>query len=559
MRKLLILACTGLILVVSCKKDEDPPAGSNNNQANINNLSSLKAKLLEKDQDDVLINSISTNSSQKTVIEYEDAFKINAASGLVDSAMINGGTWVANFTFSDNTTMAYQALGDSLGIPDSALVLNPTGVSPLTARASFSSPVNGMIEVTVKSKATGLEDYINQIDQYGTQHEVPVFGLYEDFLNEVVFTLKSKTGVVRRSQSFMAQTINRADSSFSANVKINNLPNTGGEFLFFSTHKLAIDLSGNIRWFITDPTIGQIIRKLPNGNILAFSNPPVYRPYHVEKVLEINPFGEKLAEIDIPELLHHEAREMPNGNFLVATNSVYPVDGDGLPEEEVVIEITPSGAIVDSWDFNVILDSARPALPTTAVLPDDWIHINAVIYDEVDDAIIISGRGQNAVAKVDRVTKEVIWIIAPHNDWKPELQSKLLTPTNFEDDRDWCYGQHAPMILENGNIFIFDNGDQRKELTPATEDYSRGVEYSINEQTMEITKVAEYGNDRLDLYSQFQGDVDVSLIGDSEYRTVNFSMVNDVLVWNNMGSVVFEVDATSLPVFNYRTEFMKLY
>src|SRR5699024_12576163 len=46
----------------------------------------------------------------------------------------------------------------------------------------------------------------------------------------------------------------------------------------------------------------------------------------------------------------------------------------------------------------------------------DWFHQNSVVYHESDDSIIISGRHQDAVMKIDYETEEIEWILsAPDN------------------------------------------------------------------------------------------------------------------------------------------------
>ena len=70
------------------------------------------------------------------------------------------------------------------------------------------------------------------------------------------------------------------------------------------------------------------------------------------------------------------------------------------------------------------------------------------------------------------------------------------------------------MILPNGNLFVFDNGRKRNfsgdPLTADSSDYSRGVEYAINEVAMTVTQVWQYGKERGSaFYSPIISDVDV--------------------------------------------------
>ena len=65
------------------------------------------------------------------------------------------------------------------------------------------------------------------------------------------------------------------------------------------------------------------------------------------------------------------------------------------------------------------------------------------------------------------------------------------------------------MRLPNGNLFIFDNGFNRN-FGSGTSNYSRAVEYRIDESAMEVRQIWEYGSERgSELYSPIISDVDL--------------------------------------------------
>src|SRR5262249_50719991 len=87
----------------------------------------------------------------------------------------------------------------------------------------------------------------------------------------------------------------------------------------------------------------------------------------------------------------------------------------------------------------------------------------------------------------------------------------LLTPVG--SPFQWNYGQHAPMITPQGTLLLFDNGNFRASpfdsSIPDANNYSRAVEYSIDENTMEVAQVWEYGsNIEEPIYSGSRGDAD---------------------------------------------------
>ncbi len=139
-----------------------------------------------------------------------------------------------------------------------------------------------------------------------------------------------------------------------------------------------------------------------------------------------------------------------------------------------------------------------------------------MITDPADDSIIVSIRHQDAVVKYSRTTGELIWILGPHANWKKEFQPFLFTPVGAPFE--WSYHQHAPLITPDGTILLFDNGNFRAspfdgqepfESIAPLDNYSRAVEYAIDETTMEIRQVWEYGS-AVDepLYAFAVGDVD---------------------------------------------------
>ena len=182
--------------------------------------------------------------------------------------------------------------------------------------------------------------------------------------------------------------------------------------------------------------------------------------------------------------------------------------GDHLIEVE-----RGSGSLIREWDMREVLDVNRSDLVTKD--PGDWFHGNAVWHDPSDNSLIISGRNQGVV-KVSQ-DNELLWIMAPHRSWGqagtngdgPETAPYLLravdaSSTSFNDSVqagveadfafDWPWGQHAPSLLPNGNIVVFDNGFERQFGEASL--YSRVVEYTVDPNHMTIRQVRDYGADR---------------------------------------------------------------
>jgi arylsulfate sulfotransferase len=137
--------------------------------------------------------------------------------------------------------------------------------------------------------------------------------------------------------------------------------------------------------------------------------------------------------------------------------------------------------------------------------------MNKVTY--TDGSIIISSRHQSAVAKVTWPEGELEWILGSHHAWSPYWRRFLLTPVG--ESFEWQHGQHFPIILpdydgdeDTIDIMLFDNGNQRfaedfdlqrairANEAIAPENYSRIVHYRINEKTLTVEQVWQYGKER---------------------------------------------------------------
>ena len=106
-----------------------------------------------------------------------------------------------------------------------------------------------------------------------------------------------------------------------------------------------------------------------------------------------------------------------------------------------------------------------------------WMHGNSIEIDN-DENIFISNRTMSEIIKFNRQTGALIWRLGgPMNDF-----------TFIDDPLNGPNRQHDARRLDNGNIMIFDNGDQRDP--PLT----RVVEYEIDETQMTATLVWQHSH-----------------------------------------------------------------
>jgi len=236
----------------------------------------------------------------------------------------------------------------------------------------------------------------------------------------------------------------------------------------------------------------------------------------------------------------HDYQLLPNGNRLMLIQEVVTVDMSGVvpngnPAAQItqalVQEVEPSGLVVFQW-------RSLDHFPVTASYEDltaaaiRYIHNNSIWVDN-DGHLLLSCRHSSAVLKVNRNTGDVIWILGGKlNQFTFQNEEAAFAPTYFSY-------QHHVVRLPNGNITMFDNGTQKSPQ------FSRGVEYTLDEEAKTCTKVWEYRHVP-SIYTSLQGAMETLPDG------------HRVIAW---GSAVFdgapavtEIDENNNVVFEFSSQ-----
>ena len=282
---------------------------------------------------------------------------------------------------------------------------------------------------------------------------------------------------------------------------------------------IAIDHLARIRWMRRMPNRPAGLHRLASGNLFVHDTEFCSREIDLqgETVRAFyaarRPQGAMDGAIPVDvQSLHHQPHQMPNGNFLAVSGhsrlvkdwpaSVHEPDtcrADRHVVGDKIVEFTPSGEIVWSWDSFDHLDTQRIGYDALDAywhvrgFPNhgDWTHCNGVSYDAANDQVIVSLRLQDAVVGVDRASGEIRWILGDHSNWRPDLAAKLLTPVgaNFR----WPWHGHNPRVTSEGTILMFDNGIYQarpgQPRLPFEKSFSRGVEYRVDPAAMTVEQV----------------------------------------------------------------------
>jgi hypothetical protein len=174
-------------------------------------------------------------------------------------------------------------------------------------------------------------------------------------------------------------------------------------------------------------------------------------PYRGGAALEMDWKGRILWEVNHPDH-NHDGIRLKNGNVLLICQKPLPVDlvpkvrggrpgseyDDGKMDAPYLVEMTISGQIVWEWLSWEHLDPGQDTITADQDDRDVWTVANGV-SEMPDGNLLVSFRDISTVVMINRRTGAIYW--------------KLGAPP--------LAGQHAPHILSNGNLLLFDNGPHR--------------------------------------------------------------------------------------------------
>lgn len=386
--------------------------------------------------------------------------------------------------------------------------INPYGISPLTAIAVFKTDQEAKISVSVESK-NGAVPIVNEFETMGTEHVIPIYGLYSDEATNVTLTATYADGT--NDSKTVSLTGGALPADFQPVEVVPGDTDTaqmadGWTFLMAGSlqgYVYAIDENGAVRWMLSEKGLGaaSVFLPLDNGNYLIGGDKS-FGNYYKYNLFELDLTGHIVHEYLINGY-HHDAVELPSGNLLLLANNI-----NGQVMEDTLYELDrETGEILRTWDFNSYFDvgnynedGQHIADVNYGTGASDWLHINGIDYDAQTNALLISSRHQDAVFSMDLGTGEINWILSDPNDLWPEyLKDKLLTPVG--DGFEWQYGQHNSIWLPDGNIMLFDNGDYRSKtqdgvLDAATQSYSRAVIYHVDEVAGTVSQEWQFGKEK---------------------------------------------------------------
>lgn len=461
--------------------------------------------------------------------------------------------------------------------------VDPYDASPLSALLLFQTEEAMKVEISVAGKDE--ESTIkNSFEEYTTDHSIPVLGLYADKDNEVTVKLTNEAGTsVEKKVTIKTGALAKSIADIEVNEADTEKMAIGDSELTFvvpSTKRAyAFDANGDVRWYSTRYN-SHIFKELANGNLLYLTKESndadtynvlletdylgkIYNRYDFSSSSASNDTGESEGEMTV---IHHDGIELPSGNLLLTVN-----DGSNYIEDTMIEINRETGEIEKTIDLKDILpESFYEEYDSTSREGGkiDWFHQNSVDYDEADNSIIISGRHQDTIMKIDYSTNEIKWIMGNSSGWPESYQKYFL-----DGDIKVSGGQHAAIVLpdqddnaETTDILYYDNNISVTRGDEAdSEKYSEARQVRINEEDRTIEEVWTFGEDLGEAYF-------TKIIGSARYltdngnRLVNFGYreegkTSSIMEVTEDGETVLDVDLTDFPAsaWAYRAERFSLY
>jgi len=378
------------------------------------------------------------------------------------------------------------------------------GLSGVDVRANPNNVLSAIVTVQLSNAAKVRVEYsadagndagsTPDIQVKGNSIDVPVLALMaqSDYSLRVVATgldgavatsdpVSFRTGVLPETvPSFIASSTGDAQPGYTMVAWLT----LGGPH----NYAVIVDQTGRVVWYRETPSSISDFQKQPDGTYtVAVNNGDFFLySYFIAQYHQYDNLGNLLrtwAATGSWLTDNHELRLLPNGDALILAFRQRTMDLTSMGGRananvvgNILQRLSPAGAVHFQWDGFDYLPVAGIASPIDirgAYV--DWMHANAIDVAS-DGNYLLSVRHLDQVLKIDSATGVVLWKLGGLG-------------SDFQFVGDSLHGfsmQHGVRELPNGNILIFDNGDEH--VPPL----SRAVEYQLDLGNHTATLVWEY-------------------------------------------------------------------
>ncbi len=295
-------------------------------------------------------------------------------------------------------------------IDNPKVILNPYENSPLTALIIFETSDLTTPTITVQGKDNAKD--LTHTFIPNKVHILPIYGLYPDYENKVTISVSGM------EKEITIKTDPLPKNFLKTELKDDSL--NSDEFYFITPedkkYTIAYDSNGEVRWYLLGDYKWEI-QRLNNGHLLISNDKLINQPYYSKGLMEIDLLGKIYYQYDIKGGYHHTTLEMPNGNFLVASNNF----NDGTVEDYIVEIDRNTGEIVKELNLHKLQNNNK----------ENWLGLNSLHYDNKTNSITLAGENANLLANIDYKSGEINWLIGDEKDIPTQYQKYLLDTSDI--------------------------------------------------------------------------------------------------------------------------------
>jgi len=303
--------------------------------------------------------------------------------------------------------------------------------------------------------------------------------------------LNNKNKVTYTSPVYYFQTGNSSliDSNFFRLVfRKNEIPDTENFIVVSDAMKIAFNKNGKPIWFLNNNALNNVrdLVLTPKGTFTFLNLNQAFETDKQGNVIWFPPNDGAVSQ-DTTEKYHHDFTLLKNGNYIICGQKQW-VDPDLQPtigsslfankstskvSSSTIIEYNKNKQVVWSFDLipelkrNFNIDAGKEPLMLRVG------HLNGIEVDEKNDYVYASFKTFNNIFKIKKSNNSIEYIFG---NKQINLKDSLKSNTKF------FAAQHAPILLKNGNLMVFNNNEQQQvssivELT---------VPNSFNEESQKV-------------------------------------------------------------------------
>ena len=424
---------------------------------------------------------------------------------------------------------------------------DPAQVVQHSVAGSEANPLIAEAWISLSRPAHVFVEYDNQLaGRYRTaleppaeQHTIPIVRLRpETTYDYTVFTVDSPDLLGATRGPGGSFTTGALPDSFSSIFTMTT--GSSSQPLILSDHWVTGDSSahfffwdevGALVWYVPVEHHGPVARLAGQENF-------VFAPRGAFRLRQFTPLAE-VADLsgDVGDA-HDDLVVLDDGRVLfpIWRDLLHDESASGGPGTTFRYDVLgiwhPATAHVEEmWNAKQAWDILDPAQHREAIVADGiahWPHVSSVRLGPTGN-IVLSLRNRNQVVSLSPDYKIEWQLFGPESDYE------------FPNPSDQFYRQHTASQLANGNILLFDNGNERPDAEGG--EYSRALELRLDDAAGTAVKVWEYRPDP-DIYAHVAG---------SAYRLTNGNTLVNFGARKMGPLVVVEVDASGDEVFRAET------